>query len=375
MKILITEKLSENKYIDNKGFLVCRDAIIARTGKQTYKMSDILNTDGDDEVEVDRPSTEVFSAETLASFENCPITYNHPSDFVSPENFNELAIGFVRDVKKAVIDEREVITASLVFTNKEAIEDITSGKIKELSCGYDCDIKMNDNGEYIQTNIRGNHLALCESGRAGIAMIRDSTNSSIVEDSRESEGMTIEDIAKKHNVSVEKIKEQIRKGIEIEYEHTDSREEAERIAMDHLTEIPDYYDKLEKMEAKDFINDNKSLGSLYYIDNGAFSFGPYKLTKIISSNDFSWSNFRKKLNKLTSHHPYRGDIYELTRTNGKKSYHTDFELHEKPTEKLSSYNKELGAFGDSKHLKDDSKTIPLSVIDYLKKNNKDIKRK
>lgn len=329
MKILITEKLSENKYIDNKGFLVCKDAIIARTGKQTYKMSDILNTDGDDEVEVDRPSTEVFSAETLASFENCPITYNHPSDFVSPENFNELAIGFVRDVKKAVIDGKEVITASLVFTNKEAIEDITSGKIKELSCGYDCDIKMNDNGEYIQTNIRGNHLALCENGRAGIAMIRDSTKESIVEvdayglskyykistkdgrnlsttrsqfnkedigdepdiewgtrkgsayiywkngeivfdgddyqktfksiyalnkwllsteDSRESEGMTIEDIAKKHNVSVEKIKEQIRKGIKIEYEHTDSRVEAERIAMDHLTEIPDYYDRLSKME-------------------------------------------------------------------------------------------------------------------------------
>lgn len=309
MKILITEKLSENKYIDNKGFLVCKDAIIARTGKQTYKMSDILDTDSDDEVDVDRPSTEVFSVETLASFENCPITYNHPSDFVSPENFNDLAIGFVRDVKKAVIDGREVITASLVFTNKEAIEDITSGRIKELSCGYDCDIKMNDNGEYIQTNIRGNHLALCENGRAGIAMIRDSTkdgrspsstrsqfnredigdepdiewgthkgsayiywdNGEIVfdgdnyqktfksiyalnkwllstEDSRESEGMTVKDIAKKHNVSVEKIKEQIRKGIEIEYEHTDSRVEAERIAMDHLTEIPDYYDRLSKME-------------------------------------------------------------------------------------------------------------------------------
>lgn len=269
MRILITERLSENKYIDNKGFLVCKDAIIARTGKQTYKMSDILDTDSDDEVEVDRPSTEVFSVETLASFENCPITYNHPSDFVSPENFNDLAIGFVRDVKKAVIDGREVVTASLVFTNKEAIEDITSGRIKELSCGYDCDIKMNDNGEYIQTNIRGNHIALCENGRAGIAMIRDSTkddrnplttrfqfNEEDIEDepdiewedSRESEGMTVEDIAKKHNVSVEKIKEQIRKGIEIEYEHTDSREEAERIAMDHLTEIPDYYDRLSRME-------------------------------------------------------------------------------------------------------------------------------
>jgi len=59
---------------------------------------------------------------------------------------------------------------------------------------------------------------------------------------------TVEDIAKKHNVSVEFIEEQLKKGIKIEHEHTDSEEKAREIAMDHICEIKDYYDRLEKME-------------------------------------------------------------------------------------------------------------------------------
>lgn len=43
---------------------------------------------------------------------------------------------------------------------------------------------------------------------------------------------------------------QLAKGILVELEHIDSVEAAKEIAKDHLEEIPDYYDKLEKMEAK-----------------------------------------------------------------------------------------------------------------------------
>ena len=38
------------------------------------------------------------------------------------------------------------------------------------------------------------------------------------------------------------------KGIKIELEHTDDKDLAKEIAMDHLTEDPKYYDKLEKVE-------------------------------------------------------------------------------------------------------------------------------
>lgn len=60
--------------------------------------------------------------------------------------------------------------------------------------------------------------------------------------------MSAEDIAKKFNVSVDTIKAQIKKGVEIEKEHTNDKEKATEIAMDHVTEFPDYYDRIEKME-------------------------------------------------------------------------------------------------------------------------------
>jgi predicted DNA-binding protein YlxM (UPF0122 family) len=63
-----------------------------------------------------------------------------------------------------------------------------------------------------------------------------------------SDNMSLQDIADKFNVSVDKIQAQIKKGVGIESEHTDDKEKAKEIAMDHITEFPDYYDRLEKME-------------------------------------------------------------------------------------------------------------------------------
>ena len=60
--------------------------------------------------------------------------------------------------------------------------------------------------------------------------------------------MTISDIAALHSVSIESLERQLKDGIEVEMEHTDSKEKAEEIAMDHLAEDPEYYDKLKKIE-------------------------------------------------------------------------------------------------------------------------------
>jgi hypothetical protein len=59
---------------------------------------------------------------------------------------------------------------------------------------------------------------------------------------------TPEDIAKKHGVSVDKIKQQLKMGIEVEMEHVNDRKLSAEIALDHLDEIPDYYNRLKKME-------------------------------------------------------------------------------------------------------------------------------
>lgn len=62
------------------------------------------------------------------------------------------------------------------------------------------------------------------------------------------DNMTPKKIADKFGVSVKDVKKQIAKGKKIESEHTDDEEKQTEIASDHVTEFPDYYDRIEKME-------------------------------------------------------------------------------------------------------------------------------
>lgn len=172
MKVLVTEKLSEHKYKTPEGYLICVDAVLARTGKQSYMRSELFDTDDETEVDVDRRPEEVFSPQTLASFENKPITKNHPDEDVNSENIKEYSVGFVRDVHKGYDNGQPVILGTLVIQDEETIKEIENGEYTQLSCGYNCDVVDEENPQ--QKCIRGNHIALCEQGRAGNARIVDS---------------------------------------------------------------------------------------------------------------------------------------------------------------------------------------------------------
>lgn len=175
MRFLVAEKLGPHKFKTPEGYLICTDAILSRTGKQEYKRCEIFGDACDEPdkiVNVDRVDAEVFSDKAMASFENKPICIEHPDHDVNAENHNELAVGFVRDVHKGEDNGKPVMMGTLVITDKDAVEAVESGEYKELSCGYDCDIDDDDNPQ--QRNIRGNHVALCKHGRAGIARIVDS---------------------------------------------------------------------------------------------------------------------------------------------------------------------------------------------------------
>lgn len=71
-----------------------------------------------------------------------------------------------------------------------------------------------------------------------------------------SDKLTLMDIVNKHfpdSVSKENIKDildQLKMGIDVEMEHTDDPEVAFEIAMDHLSEMPDYYSKLSTIEER-----------------------------------------------------------------------------------------------------------------------------
>jgi hypothetical protein len=77
-----------------------------------------------------------------------------------------------------------------------------------------------------------------------------------------SDNKTLEDIAKKHDKKgyyhidnmLSSLKKQLNKGIKVEMEHTKDKSKAREIAMDHLWEHPNYYDRLEKIESKEGSN-------------------------------------------------------------------------------------------------------------------------
>lgn len=183
MRFLVAEKLGPHKFKTPEGYLICTDAILSRTGKQEYKRCELFGDtceDPDKIVNVERTDDEVFSDKAMASFENKAVCIEHPDHDVNAENHNELAVGFVRDIHKGEDNGKPVMMGTLVITDKDAVEAVESGEYKELSCGYDCDI--DDDGKPCQRNIRGNHVALCKQGRAGIARIVDSVDS--VDDAR-----------------------------------------------------------------------------------------------------------------------------------------------------------------------------------------------
>ena len=60
--------------------------------------------------------------------------------------------------------------------------------------------------------------------------------------------LSVNDLAKKHNVSVDMISKQLAMGISVEKEHTNDPEIAKKIALAHLDEFPDYYSRLKTIE-------------------------------------------------------------------------------------------------------------------------------
>jgi len=62
------------------------------------------------------------------------------------------------------------------------------------------------------------------------------------------DGMTVGDLASKHEVDIEQLLDKMEKGVNVEMEHTNDKSIAIEIAMDHIYEDLNYYDKLEKIE-------------------------------------------------------------------------------------------------------------------------------
>ena len=169
--------ISPNQLETGDGFLICRNVPIARTGRQEYLGTEVDKPE-EQMVTVIRPEEEVFSDAAIASFEGKPFTDDHPPVLLDADNAAAYAKGHVQNVRRGSGEWKDYLVADIHVHDAGTIQEIRDGK-REISCGYRCEWEENPDGTMTQRNIRGNHVALVSSGRAGArAAIMDSNTNS-----------------------------------------------------------------------------------------------------------------------------------------------------------------------------------------------------
>ena len=158
---------------DTNGWAEVKDNPISKVGVFPYSGSQISpDLEPDKIYKVYRPEEELNNPETINSFKLVPWTDEHAmlgsEDGMQPAEKKGVHGVTGEDV---YFDDGYLKANLKVFSNKLA-QLIDSGK-KELSIGYRClydnspGVYNGESYDFVQRNIRGNHLALVEEGRSG----------------------------------------------------------------------------------------------------------------------------------------------------------------------------------------------------------------
>ncbi|RVI18011.1 DUF2213 domain-containing protein, partial [Sinorhizobium meliloti] len=150
------------------GYLVA-DVRTARTGIQLYAGHEVGKPEMAT-VKVYRPEDQVFDKASLGSYAHKPVTNDHPDEAVTADNWKSLSVGQIGD---EVARDGEFVRVPLIVMDGATISEIEGGK-RELSAGYTCDLSWEpgttpegEKYDAIQKNIRINHVAIVQRGRAG----------------------------------------------------------------------------------------------------------------------------------------------------------------------------------------------------------------
>lgn len=173
-KAYFGSRISANMITTPEGYLVCKNVPVARTGTQQYRGCEFGADEPNKVYNVTRSEPEVFDKAAIASFEGKPVCDEHPDTDVTPENYSRYIKGVCRDVHRGEGELKNCLVGDLIIYDKELIDKIKNGK-REISCGYDCLWCQTDSNTFDQREIRGNHIAVVDKGRAGHKVaIRDS---------------------------------------------------------------------------------------------------------------------------------------------------------------------------------------------------------
>jgi len=119
-----------------------------------------------------RDPAEVFVEDSIETLRAAPVTRLHPADMVTPDTWKDADV--IGHVDGAPAREEDLVVAQVVIQDADAIDAIDREKMREVSCGYVCELDLTPgelpSGERYdarQTKIRYNHVALVPRGRAG----------------------------------------------------------------------------------------------------------------------------------------------------------------------------------------------------------------
>ena len=167
---------------DASPFIEQKDVILCRSGIQLYHKSEVesfITEDNKPPVEKEwyreyRPANVIVKAQDL--FKSLPVTKEHPSEWVTPQNFSELAGGTLdKEIGVVALDgeaEGEIGLKSNITFYTDELYNYYLGN-KEVSVGYKCKKHFVDNPEEVGYDIildeitEVNHLAITKAGRGG----------------------------------------------------------------------------------------------------------------------------------------------------------------------------------------------------------------
>lgn len=172
MRFYTDSELGRTRRLTPEGFLVVESVPIARTGSMDYHPSETPGIDPGDNglVTMFRTPEELFSAETVASFEGKPVII--PTEgrghayTIDADTWRKTAVGHVQGVRRGSGEQDGFLVADIVVNDATAIERVNAG-LRELSCGYEYLTRPTGKGVGEQYEIRGNHVALVSKARGG----------------------------------------------------------------------------------------------------------------------------------------------------------------------------------------------------------------
>lgn len=168
------EAMDSSRMVDTNGWYEVKGNPLSKAGVYPYLGTNLPDADDPNKIyNVYRPAEELASPECIQSFKLLPWIDDHvmlgaEEDGLMPAEQK----GVQGVVGEDVYFDGETLFGNLKVFSEAMSNLIESGK-KELSCGYRCKyekkagVYKGQQYDYIQRDIRGNHLALVEHGRMG----------------------------------------------------------------------------------------------------------------------------------------------------------------------------------------------------------------